>query len=132
MPEMPDFSKSPPELVERFQALTQNLVAESPDVERRQMFGYPALFASGHHATGLFRTTWIVRLADADRAELLLMPGAAPFEPVPGRSMGGYVVLPPSVVADDEALVAWVDRAIAYGRSLPPKRPKPRAERKPR
>ena len=35
---MPGFSKSPPELVERF----ASIAAEVPDAERRQMFGYPA------------------------------------------------------------------------------------------
>jgi hypothetical protein len=35
--------------------------------------------------------------------------------------MGGYAVLPPSIVADDHALRGWLDRAIDYGRSLPAK-----------
>jgi hypothetical protein len=119
---MPDFSKSPPELVERFEAVT----AEIADAERRQMFGYPALFVGGYHVTGLHQETWVVRLAEADRTELLTIPGSAPFEPMPGRSMGGYVVLPPSVVADDAAVRCWLERAIEHVRSLPPKVPKAR------
>ena len=114
---MPVFSKSPPELVERFGAVT----AAIADAERRQMFGYPALFVGGYHVTGLHGATWVVRLAETDRAELLAVSGARPFEPMPGREMGGYVVLPPSIVADDAAVRHWVERAIDYGRSLPPK-----------
>jgi hypothetical protein len=38
--------------------------------------------------------------------------------------MGGYVVLPASIVADDRALRGWLDRAIDHGRSLPAKPPK--------
>ena len=117
---MPDFSKSPPELVERFEAITRDI----PDAERRQMFGYPALFVGGYHVTGLHQARWVVRLSDADRTELLAIPGAGPFEPMPGRAMGGYVVLPAQVTADDDAIRRWVDRAIEYGRSLPPKEPK--------
>lgn len=117
---MPDFSKSPPELIERFDAVT----AEIAGAERRQMFGYPALFVAGYHVTGLHRASWVVRLAETDRAELLAIPGAGPFEPMPGRSMGGYAVLPPSIVADDAAVRRWVERAIEYGRNLPPKVPK--------
>ena len=117
---MPSFSKSPPWLVERFTAVT----AQLPDVERRQVFGYPCLFVGGNMATGLHGAAWFVRLAETDQAELLRLPGAGPFEPMPGRPMGGYAVLPSSVFADDPALRGWVDRAIAFGRSLPPKAPK--------
>ncbi len=117
---MPHFSQSPPELVERFTAVT----AQLPDVERRQVFGYPCLLVGGNMVTGLHGAAWFVRLADTDRAELLRLPGAGPFEPIPGRPMGGYVVLPPSVVVDDPALRGWVDLAIAFGRSLPPKAPR--------
>jgi TfoX/Sxy family transcriptional regulator of competence genes len=119
---MPGFNKSPQELIERFDRVT----AEIADAERRQMFGYPALFVGGYHVTGLYEASWVVRLDEADRAELLSIPGAGPFAPMAGRTMGGYAVLPPSVVADDAAVRGWVERAIAYGRSLPPKVPKAR------
>jgi hypothetical protein len=117
---MPGFSKSPPELVERFETVT----ADIADAERRQMFGYPALFVGVRHRA--LRGDSVVRLAEADRSEVLAIPGSAPFEPMPGRSMGGYVVLPPSVVADDAAVRRWVERAIVHVRSLPPKVPKSR------
>ena len=54
----PPFTKSPPELVERFDAAAER----HPDAERRKMFGYPALFVGGNLATGLFADTWMVRL----------------------------------------------------------------------
>jgi len=117
---MPGSSKSPPELVERF----ASVAAELPDVERRQMFGYPCLFVGGNLVTGLYQAAWHVRLAKVDQAELLALPGARPFEPMPGRPMTGYVILPPSIVADDTALLHWVERAIDFGRSLPPKAPR--------
>ena len=119
---MPDFSKSPPDLVERFEAITR----EIPGAERRQMFGYPALFVGGYHVTGLHQATWVVRLGEADRTELLAIAGARPFEPIPGRAMGGYAVLPPQITADDDAVRGWVEKAIEYGRGLPPKTPKKR------
>ena len=114
---MPKFEKSPPELVARFEAAT----ARHPEAQRRQMFGYPALFAGGNLATGLFADLWMVRLCDADMAGLLALPGAGPFSPMPGRSMRGYATLPADVVADDDALDAWVGRAIRFAGSLPEK-----------
>ena len=117
---MPSFGKSPPELVARFRAITGAL----PDVEPRQMFGYPALFVGGNLVTGLHQSAWFVRLPQAQQAELLGVPGSGPFEPMPGRAMGGYIVMAPSIVADDDALRAWLDRAITFGRTLPPKAPR--------
>jgi hypothetical protein len=116
--EMPSFDKSPPALVERFGAV----LGRFPDVERRTMFGYPAAFVGGNLVTSLFHDHWVVRLPDADRERLLAMDGSGPFEPMPGRPMKGFAVVPPSVVADDAALDPWLERAIAHGRSMPAKK----------
>ncbi len=117
---MPGFSKSPPELVARFAAITSGI----PDAEPRQMFGYPAVFVAGNLVTSLHETRWIVRLPDADRATLFALPGAGPFEPMPGRPMNGYVALSSPIVDDDEAVRHWVHRAVEFGRTLQPKAPK--------
>src|SRR6266540_5014313 len=109
---MPSFTKSPPKLVERF----DSLAAELAGVERRQMFGNASLFVDGNLVTGLYQDTWFVRLAEPHRVELLAVPGASLFEPAPGRRMGAYVVMPPSIMADEEALRRWVERAIEFGR----------------
>jgi TfoX/Sxy family transcriptional regulator of competence genes len=111
------WEESPSELVAAFAAL----VGRRPELTARTMFGYPAAFVGGHLATCLHEQRWIVRLPDEARAELLGQPGAARFEPMPGRPMKEYVVLPAVLVADPSALDAWVDRAIAHVRTLPPK-----------
>lgn len=114
---MPKFEKSSPKLVARFDAAA----ARFPEAERRKMFGYPALFVGGNLVTGLFAETWMIRLGDEDRAALQSMPGAGPFEPMPGKPMKGYATLPSDVVADDAQLDDWIRRSIAFGRSLPAK-----------
>jgi TfoX/Sxy family transcriptional regulator of competence genes len=114
---MPKFEKSSPELVGRFEATA----ARFPEAQRRKMFGYPALFVGGNLVTGLFAQQWMIRLPDDDRAELLALPGAGPFDPMGGKPMKGYATLPDEVVSDDAARDDWVRRAIAFGRTLPPK-----------
>jgi TfoX/Sxy family transcriptional regulator of competence genes len=114
----PTFEKSPPELVERF----DTVAGRFPEAERRKMFGYPALFVGGNLVTSLFADHWTIRLADDDRAELMALPGASDFEVMPGRTMRGYAVLPPDVVADDRRLDAWLRRAIDHGMTLPAKK----------
>jgi len=114
---MPSFEKSPPELVARFDVAA----ARHPEAQRRKMFGYPALFVGGNLATGLFAGTWMVRLAPADLDQLLALPGAAAFSPMPGRPMKGYATLPADVVEDDDALDGWLRRSIAFTGTLAPK-----------
>ena len=114
---MPSLEKSPPELIARFEAVA----ARHPEATRRKMFGYPALFVGGNLVTGLFADRWMIRLDGESLATLLALPDAAPFAPMPGRTMTGYGLLPPAVVADDEALDGWLGRAIAFGKTLPPK-----------
>ncbi len=114
---MPSFEKSPPALVERFDAAAERF----PEVQRRKMFGYPALLVGGNLVTGLFADSWMIRLGEADLAALLELPGATTFSPMAGRTMKGYGVLPSHVVADDAALDAWLERAIALGKTLPAK-----------
>jgi len=59
---MPSFSKSPPELVERF----ATVLAGYPDAKQKPMFGFPAAFVGGNMATSLFRDRWVVRLPEPE------------------------------------------------------------------
>ena len=113
----PGFGKSPAALVERFDAVA----ARHPQVERRKMFGYPALFVGGNLATSLYEDRWVVRLFEDDLARLLELPGAAPFSPMPGRSMKGWASLPADLIREDAALDPWLDCAFAFAGSLPAK-----------
>jgi len=117
-----DFPKSPPALVERFDAVA----AEHPEATRRLTFGYPCLYVGGNMVSGLFGSHWHVKLGADDTAELLALPGAGPFEPMPGRPMTGFTLMPDAVVEDDAAVRGWVERAIAYGATMPVKQPKPK------
>ena len=117
---MPRFEKAPPELVGRFNAVLERLAG--PDVTRRAMFGYPCAWVAGNMATGLFADEWWVRVSEPDREAVLAMPGGHPFQVMPGRDMGRYVVLPDEVVADDALLDHWLGRAFSFTRTLPAKR----------
>ena len=111
--------KSPDDLQERFGGVVSGIEG----MERRQMFGYPAAFVGGHLTTSLFRDSWIVRLPDDER-QACLDSGGSTFEAMPGRPMREYVALPADVAADPEQAGAWVERAAAYVRTLPPKQAK--------
>jgi len=121
----PRWRKSPPELVALFEAV----LAGEPQAERRQMFGYPAAFVNGNLATGLHQADWMVRLGEPDRAALAAQ-GGRPFEPMQGRPMREYVVLPKAVLSERRALAGWIRRGIAYTAALPAKTAKKRAAKR--
>jgi len=114
---MPAFTKSPPELVERFAAVLERF----PDAERRKMFGFPAAFVGGNMATGLFRDRWLVRLPASD-VDAAIAGGAEAFEPMPGKPMKGFVAIPTGDVDDDARVEEWVRRGVATARALPAKK----------
>jgi TfoX N-terminal domain len=111
------FEKSPPWLVELF----DEALAGTPG-ERRQMFGYPCGFLNGQLFCGLFASSMFVRLAEADRAALLAVSGARIFDPMGGRPMREYVVVPAELLEDAGELGKWVSRGATYASSLPPKK----------
>jgi TfoX/Sxy family transcriptional regulator of competence genes len=118
--QMPKFEKTSPELVARFaEALDRNAAA---DITRRQMFGYPCAWIGGNMLSGLFAQDWWVHIAEPEREALLALPGAHQLEVMPGKPMARYVVMPGNVVDDDAQLDAWLQKAIAFTRSLPPKK----------
>ncbi len=114
--QMPKWTKAPPDLVARFTALIERV----PGSQTRKMFGYPAAFVQGHLFAGVFREDMFVQLSADDQAQFMKIPGARVFEPMPGRAMRGYVVVPPPVLASPRVR-NWLERAFAHAKSLPPK-----------
>jgi TfoX/Sxy family transcriptional regulator of competence genes len=104
------------ELIKTFEAVTPG-----PPAVARQMFGFPAAFVNGNMFMGLHQEDMILRLPEEPRAELLKISGARTFEPMPGRPMREYVVVPPSLLKDRNKLGAWATKALDYGSSLAPK-----------
>jgi hypothetical protein len=124
---MPAFEKPPADLVARFEAVLARVA--TPETTRRPMFGHPCAWVGGNMATGLFASHWWVRLAPERLAEVLEAGEFTTFSVMPGRTMRGYAVMPPSIVADDAQVDAWVGEALAYTASMPPKEPKARKKR---
>jgi TfoX/Sxy family transcriptional regulator of competence genes len=117
--------KPQPDQVERF----TEAVAGIEGVELRKMFGFPAAFIAGNMTAGLHQESVMIRLSAVEREERLAA-GWSLFEPMPGKPMREYVALPAQVAADVDEMRAWIERAAAYVRTMPPKAPKPPKERK--
>jgi len=117
--------KSPPALIERF----DTIATDFPEATRRLTFGYPCLYVGGNMVTGLYGESWHVRVGKDDTEALLGLPGARPFEPMPGRPMTGFTLLPEAIVDDDREVREWVRKAISYVSTMPVKTPKPKTSK---
>jgi TfoX/Sxy family transcriptional regulator of competence genes len=111
------WKKSPTALIERF----TRIVGALPSVEIRKMFGYPAGFVNGYNFAGLFEDSMVIRLSPEDMAAFMQLPGASPFEPMPGRKMGGYASVPSAMLDAESDLLTWLERAVEFAHARPPK-----------
>jgi TfoX/Sxy family transcriptional regulator of competence genes len=113
---MPKWTKAPESPVAAFAKAAESV----PGATVRKMFGYSAAFLAGNMFAGIFQSSVIVRLPQETR-EGLVEEGGRPFEPMPGRVMKEYVVLPEKVVRWAPLLHDWIGEAASYARTLPPK-----------
>ncbi|MCI4345233.1 MAG: TfoX/Sxy family protein [Thermoplasmata archaeon] len=106
-----------PAAIAKFEALRPR----RPDVIVKKVFGHPAAFVRGNMFMGVFGEQVFVRLSEPALAELGKHPGVRFFEPMPGRAMRGYAVLPATLLAKPRAAGAWVQKSFEFASSLPPK-----------
>ena len=114
---MKKWKPAPGGAVAAFEAATSGL----PGAEPRKMFGYSCVFARGNMFAGLHEVGMVLRLPDEQRAEFLRLKGAEQFEPMPGRVMREYVIVPKVLLNAPDQLRVWVEKSLAYILSLPAK-----------
>jgi TfoX/Sxy family transcriptional regulator of competence genes len=117
---MPKWEKPAEELAVKF----YEALPKDEQVERKKMFGYPCAFVNGNMAVGMFGQDIFVRFDEAERNDRIKSARARPFEPMPGRPMKEYIVLPRTVVEDPAALKLALGQSVNYVHSLPPKEKK--------
>ena len=104
------------------------LVPGDPTITLRPMFGNLAAFVNGNMFAGLFGEGMFVRLPDTEAAAVI-ENGGTPFEPVAGRRMAGYVMVPAGWQKNTESVKPLVTRALKLTRAMPAKAKKPATTR---
>ncbi len=95
------------------------------NVTKKKMFGFPAFFVNNNMLAGIFEDVMFIRLSVPDRDEVISeYDEVKPFEPVKGRIMKEYVVLPDSLYNNPEKFREWLGRSFQYVSSLPAKKEK--------
>jgi TfoX/Sxy family transcriptional regulator of competence genes len=99
----------------------ERLAALDGEVVEKRMFGGLAFMVEGNLAVAASRRGGLlVRTDPADSEEVEARPGVEPMEST-GRRMPGWYFVEAEALTDEDDVGAWVDRALAFVATLPPK-----------
>jgi len=104
------------QLAERIRAL----VGEEAGLEEKKMFGGLGFMVGGNMAVAASGQGGLLVRVDPDESESLVASTAAYPMEMRGRQMAGWLRVDSEHLVGDE-LTSWVERGVAYARSLPPK-----------
>ena len=101
--------------------LIREVIAGEAGVTERRMFGGLAVLVGGNMAVAASGQGGLMVRVDPDETDALAAePHAGPFE-MRGRPMQGWLRVDAEGVRTRSKLQPWVERGVAYARSLPPK-----------
>lgn len=92
----------------------------TPRLSEKKMFGGIAFLINGHMACGVLKKTLVLRLGNEGAANALKEKHTRPMD-FTGRPMKSMLYVEPPGFCTDDALKAWLKRAVTFARSLPPK-----------
>ena len=104
------------QLVERI----RGVLGDDIGFGEKKMFGGVCFLLHGNMVAGVATDDLMLRVGPDAWADALAQPHAREMD-FTGRSMKGYVFVAPDGVAEDADLQAWLDRALAFVGTLPPK-----------
>jgi TfoX/Sxy family transcriptional regulator of competence genes len=116
-----EFPKTDQGLVDRI----DELVASRP-VRKKKMFGTASWFLESNDQmfAGVWGDSIMVRVGGSEVGRMVKAGEASLFDPMGGRPMKEYVLLEAEAIAEDEGLLAWLDRGAKFTSGLAPKKKK--------
>ncbi len=102
----------------------RSILPDDPGITIRPMFGNISAFVNGNMFAGLFGNDLFVRVSGESREELLDKKGASLLEPMKGKPMKEYVVIPKAWLNQPETVRLWVSQSLDWTSRLPPKKTK--------
>ena len=92
---------------------------EGFNCQRRMMFGCPAYFVNDNMFTLTHQDNIILRLSEKDRIQFSnLYDKSRAFEPIKGRIMKEYMVVPENIYSEAEEFNKWVVKSYEYASKL--------------
>jgi TfoX/Sxy family transcriptional regulator of competence genes len=87
----------------------------------KRMFGGLAFLINGNMAVSASSQGGLLLRVDPVQTDALVSEPHAQRFTMRGRAMDGWLRIDTDALENDGALEGWVDRGVAYARSLPPK-----------
>jgi TfoX/Sxy family transcriptional regulator of competence genes len=113
-----------PRADEKSKEFFKSFLPEDTRITIRPMFGNISAFVNGNMFAGVFGDDLFFRLSDDDKRELLETKGTSPLEPMKGRPMKDYVVIPKTWHNQHEKIRRLVTQSLEWTGRLPPKKSK--------
>ncbi len=91
-----------------------------PGLSERKMFGGLAFLLNGNMCCGVVKQDLVLRLGKEGAEEALRQPHTRPMD-FTGRPMASMLYLSPEGYASEADLHSWLERAVAFCKTLPAK-----------
>jgi TfoX/Sxy family transcriptional regulator of competence genes len=98
----------------------RDVLAGRDDVREQKMFGGLGFMVGGHMTVGVIKDELMARVGAEGEDDALAQPHARIMD-FTGRPMTGFIQVAAEGVATEEQVRAWVNRALAFTTTLPPK-----------
>ncbi|MFG2879425.1 TfoX/Sxy family protein [Streptomyces sp. NPDC048337] len=95
-------------------------LGERSGLTEKRMFGGLAFLLGGNMTVGVVGDELIARVGPERTEEALARPEARPMD-FTGKPMRGWVTVGGPALAQDEVIDHWIDTAVGFASSLPPK-----------
>lgn len=96
------------------------MMAGMLDMETTTMFGGYGFMMNGHICVGIWNDRLVIRIGTAAWNDIKDDPHVGPMD-LTGKIMKGWAMVDPEGVSEDEDLRRYVDMAILFCATLPPK-----------
>ena len=97
------------------------LAGEEAAVTEKKMFGGLAFLLHGNMSVAASHDGGLLVRVDPDETDAAVARPHASLMEMRGRTMDGWIRVAPEGVKTDRELAGWVERCVAYVKTLPPK-----------
>ncbi|MEX0977882.1 MAG: TfoX/Sxy family protein [Pirellulales bacterium] len=101
-------------------ARIRQVTAARRGIVEKKMFGGVGFLLDGNMLVGIWHDSLIARLGPEQGPKALQKPHVKEFD-ITGRAMKGWVMVEPDGIENDSQLADWIEQAIEFVATLPPK-----------
>ena len=98
----------------------REVLAHRNELTEKKMFGGLSFMLGGNMCCGIMKDDLVVRVGPDNHEKALARPHARPMD-FTGRALKGMVYVGPEGYRTDMELKYWLDQALSFALSLPPK-----------